>query len=116
MCVKFSGFCDGKRKFCKHDIVSDVSFVFHRITLDPIREVILHDYSVFVSTSRLVFHVQNFVIWRDQVSELCRRCNLIQALLWFYSTHGSYGFCLLTDFTIGILQLMNEQIVVSAWW
>ena len=46
---------------CKHEMVSDVSFVFHCTTLFPIREIILHDQSVFVSASRLIVHVQNLL-------------------------------------------------------
>ena len=67
-------------------------FQFHRLTLDPIREVILNDWKLVVSTSRLFFHVQNFVICCDQVSERCRKYNPVHALLRFYSTPGSCCF------------------------
>ena len=56
-----------------------------------------------------------FMFSRDQVSEFCKKCNSIHALLWFSSTPGSCGFCLLTDFTIGIFRTMSEHIVVSSW-
>ena len=77
------GFCDGRSNLRKHGIVSDASFCLHWKTLNAIREIILHDWSVCVSASRLVFHVQKCVICRDQVSKCCRRCNPIHALLWF---------------------------------
>ena len=90
-------------------------FCLHRITLNPIREIILHDSSVFVSASRHVFHVQNFVICRVHLSELCRTCNPVYALLRFYSTPGPCCFCLLTNLTIGVFRIMSEHIVVFSW-
>ena len=92
-------------------MVSDVSFLFHQITLNPTREIILHEQSMSVSTSWLVLHVQNFMIYCDQVSEFCRMCTLPR----FYSTLGSCCFRLLTDFTIGIFRIMSEHIVISSW-
>ena len=63
------------------------------------QSVILRDKSAAVSTSRLVFHVQNFAICRAPLglsSIPCSRC------------------CLLTDFTVAIFRTMCEQIVVSS--
>ena len=65
-------------------------------------------------TSRLTLHVQNFVIWIDQISEFCGNCNLMHALLRLYLTPCTRWFCLLTDFTIVIFRIMKEHIAVSS--
>ena len=83
-------------------------FRFHRTTLNPLVKSSGSIRAFFVSASRLVFHVQNFMICRDQVSEFCRKCNPVHALLRFYPTAGSCCFCLLTDFTLGIFRIMSE--------
>ena len=68
-----------------------------------------------VSTSRLTLHVQNFVIWVNQIFEFGRSCNLIHALLRLYLTHWTRWFCLLTDSTIGIFRIMSDHRVVFSW-
>ena len=55
------------------------------------------------------------MICRDQVSDLCRNCDPIHALLRLLSTPCTSCVCLLTDVTVGILRMMSEQIVVSSW-
>ena len=61
----------------------------HRIILNPIREIILHDWSAMQYIYQLVYSVQNVVICRDHVSEFWKTRNPIHALLWFHSTPGS---------------------------
>ena len=70
----------------------------HRITLNPTREIILHDWSVFVSASGLVFHVQNFVICRGSSLRILKnvqshpRASLVFFYTWLVLFQlGSFG-------------------------
>ena len=64
---------------------------FHRIALSPTRVIILHDKSVSVPTSRLISHVLNFVICRDEISKFWEPSDIIHALLWLSRTSGTGG-------------------------
>ena len=46
-------------------------FCFHRITLNPVRELILYDQSIFVPTPWLISHVPSSVATCDWMSKFC---------------------------------------------